>query len=177
MNIILCGLPMSGKTTIGIMAAKKMNWNFIDTDKLIETAYGAHNKKKYTCRQIFAKEGELLFRNLEIQQIASLPGTAKSVISVGGGTLNDRRNTKILKSIGKVIYLKTPINMLWERVQRRGIPAYLDPADPENAFYELAKKRSPLYEEAANFIIETDGLSKHELMDAIINIRKIAYGE
>ena len=48
MSIILCGLPMSGKTTIGKKMAKELNWNFIDTDELIENAYSRKEEKKYS---------------------------------------------------------------------------------------------------------------------------------
>lgn len=162
MNIILCGLPMSGKTTIGKLLAEKLEWNFVDTDRLIENAYGAK-----TCRQIFLDEGEKVFREIEKQQIDSLKESQKSVIAVGGGSLNDPDNVRMLQSIGQFVYLRTPVHVLWERIRSRGIPAYLDPSDPEKALYVIAEKRVPIYEAAANSIIETDGLNEQQIVNAL----------
>lgn len=72
MNIILCGLPKSGKTTIGKHFAENMKWDFIDTDILIEKAYARSTHKKHTCRQIYFEEGEAFFRNIESLIIGSL---------------------------------------------------------------------------------------------------------
>lgn len=174
MNIILCGLPMSGKSTIGKLVAEKLHWNFIDTDRLIENAYLLKTEKKSTCRQIFLEEGEMLFRDLEKQQIASLKGSKGNIISLGGGSLGDPENRDVLKLIGKLVFLKTPLNMLWERLQRRGIPAYLidkDINDPEKVFYQLAQKRIPIYEKAADFIIDTAPLNEQEVVAAILELR------
>src|SRR5262245_26508820 len=73
-NIILCGLPASGKSTIGKMVAEAMEREFIDTDQLIEAAYTAKTGKQATCRQICHNHGEKYFRQLEDQQIAALKG-------------------------------------------------------------------------------------------------------
>jgi shikimate kinase len=175
MNVILCGLPMSGKTTVGKMVAEKLNWNFVDTDRLIENAYAAKTGKTSTCRQIFIEEGELIFRNLEKEQVASLKGLDKSMIAVGGGSLNDPENVQMLRVAGKLVYLQASISVLWERIRWRGIPAYLDPLNPEKAFDEMAKKRIPIYERAATVIIETSHLNEQEMMAAIL--KEMTYGE
>lgn len=147
---------MSGKTTVGAHLAKRLNWNFIDTDRLIEKDYALKFQKKYTCRQIFSIDGEEKFRQLEKQTIATLKETTKTVIALGGGTLNDSENRKVLQSMGHLIYLKAPLFILWNRIKSPQLPAYLDREDPEKAFYEMAKKRLPIYEEIAEFIIEVD---------------------
>lgn len=169
MNIILCGLPASGKTTLGKQLAAKINYVFIDTDRMIEDAYAAQTGRHYTCRQICQEEGERKFRELENQQIASLKVSERMVIAIGGGTLEDLENVAILQKIGRVIYLRTPIDILWNRICLRGIPAYLDPKNPEKAFYETAKRRIPLFEKAANDIIETTNLSEQDLLMVLLN--------
>lgn len=175
MNIILCGLPMSGKTTIGKKLAELLKWDFIDTDRLIENAYDS--SKKFTCREIYAKEGERKFRELEKKQIAALKSVKSNVIAVGGGSLSDSENLNILKLCGELIYLNAPVSILWERTQWRGIPAYLDPNDPEKAFYEMAEKRIPLYEKATDYILQTADLSEQEIVEAIINRKEQHYGK
>lgn len=167
MNKILCGLPMSGKTTIGKLLASRLGCNFIDTDRLIENAYAEKTGKRYSCRQIFLEDGEGKFRELERQQIASLNGIRGHVIAVGGGTLMNPENRVVLQSIGNLIYLKTAEDVLWERMQRRGIPAYLDPLNPEKSFRALAEKRTPIFEQAAHLTIDTTNLSLEEVINII----------
>lgn len=167
MNLILCGLPMSGKTTIGKKLAEKLGWKFIDTDQRIEEAYGEKTGKNCTCRQIFQLEGEKKFRQLEKQQIALLKHTTKSIIAIGGGCLEDPENVKELQRIGRMIYLKSNPQELWKRVHSRGIPAYLDPQNPEASYYVLAVKRIPLYETAAHETVNIDNLTVEEIVNII----------
>lgn len=177
MTLILCGLPKSGKSTIGKMVAKKLNWTFIDTDRLIEKAYAVKMKRNYTCRQIYIEEGETFFRELEKAQIVSLNAARNSIISVGGGSLADRENTQNLQLIGKLVYLNVPIDLIWNRIKRCQQPAYLNEENSEPAFYSLAKRRIPQYEEAAHYIIETGSLNKSALVDAVITIKETLYGK
>lgn len=173
MNIILCGLPMCGKTTIGKMLAAQLKWGFIDTDRCIEKAYCLKTGKIKSCRQIYLDEGEKIFRELEKEQIASLQATKDHIIALGGGSLGDRQ---VVQALGFIVYLKTPISVLWKRIQWKGIPAYLDPYDPEKAFYALAEKRTLLYEKAANATLDTSHLIKKEIIEAILNHRNIHHG-
>jgi len=162
---------MCGKTTIGKMVAEKLGWSFIDTDRLIENAYTEKTGKTCTCRQIYIEEGDSLFRECEKMQIASLSESVKSIIAVGGGSLNDPENTKMLQLTGSLVYLKAPLSALWERMLNRGIPVYLNSIDPEKAFYEIANKRTPIYEDAASYIIETSHLCEQEVVAAILNLK------
>jgi len=168
MNTMLCGLPMSGKTTVGKILAQQLNFHFVDIDQLIEKAYAAKMGKTLSCRQIFLQEGERIFREVEKQQIVSLIGAEKTVISLGGGSLTDQSNINTLQLIGPLIYLKVSTNILWKRMQMYGIPPYLDSADPEKAFYVLAEKRTPLYEKLSDTIIEADLLNAQEIITSIL---------
>lgn len=172
MNLILCGLHLSGKTTIGKMLAHQMECHFIDTDHLIESAYAEAHQKKYTCRQICIHEGESAFRELEKQQIGTLNEVKNSVIALGGGSLRDESTIQKLKMIGWIVYLKTPSKIIWERILMNGIPSYLDSKNPEKAFYEVIEKRLPLYEKASDMMIETNGLTKEEIRDLILKKRR-----
>lgn len=169
MNIILCGMPGSGKTTIGKMLAKELRWNFVDTDRLIEKTYSKKTGKKSSCRQIFLAESEPFFREMEKREVLSLNTSLKSIIAVGGGALNDPDNIEHLKSIGRLVYLAVSERTLWNRLKRRGIPAYLDSISPENSFYDLAKNRSVVYEEVAEVTFAADLLSKKEVVATIVN--------
>lgn len=171
MNLILCGLPKCGKTTIGRQLARKLGFAFIDIDRCIESAYEQSTGVYRTCREIFIHEGEEAFRALEKEQIATLPGTENSVISVGGGAICDADSVRVLREIGIVVYIKVPLDVLFQRLTKHGFPAYLDPKDPKASFLELAKRRIPWYEAAAHGTIETKGLTVQKIVDQIIEIK------
>lgn len=165
MNIILCGLPMSGKTTIGKLLARKMNCHFFDTDKLVEEAYAKTTGRKSSCRQIYLDEGESFFRILEKEQIATLNETKNGVIALGGGSLYCQENTQLLKKIGLMIYLKVPVELIWQRMQVNGIPAFLK---NEQSLHDLAESRKLIYETAADKIVEITQLTEQEASQEVL---------
>lgn len=171
MNLIFCGMPMSGKSTIGKLAADKLHRIFIDTDRLIEALYLKRTETPHTCRQIYQKEGESYFRDLESEVLTSLPLTPAAVISVGGGSLLNPVNLDHLKSIGRLIYLKTPADTIWERMQAEGLPAYLNPEHPKQSFDALYQSRSELFEGVADIVIDTHHLPPKEIVDTLLNTR------
>lgn len=150
MNMILCGLPRSGKTTIGKLLAKKMQWNFIDLDHLIEKAYLKKTATSLSCREIFLKEGAAFFRLLEHEEILALKETTQSVIALGGGALGNEESIKTLLALGQLIYLKVPEKIVWGRLKAKGIPSFLNASDPEKDFCEMTKTRIPIYKACAN---------------------------
>lgn len=176
MNIILCGLQHSGKTTIGKLLALKLANPFIDTDQLTESAYAMITGNERSCRQISLNHGESFFRELENQQIHSLKNTqgVSKIIACGGGSLCVAKNIEIFKSMGHIIYLKTPMEVLWKRIIVNGIPSYLDPNNAEASFFAIAASRLPVYEAAANMIIDTDLLNPEQITANIL--KGINYG-
>jgi shikimate kinase len=152
-SIILCGPPYTGKTTLGQQAAAKLRWTFIDTDRLLEKYYGV----EITCREIYRMEGEEQFRRLESQAIATLKGSHKCVIALGGGTFNLPENARFLKTLGSLYYLKTPFDILLKRLLAAPLPSYLEnEIDPVQAFRRLVEARSKVYEMHADKVIDTD---------------------
>ncbi len=180
-TIILCGLPGCGKTTVGNCLAEKISSSFIDVDTLIEKEYADTMGELLTCRQIFAHQGVPFFRELEKRVISSLAQKSHqdAIISIGGGAMENPENVKVLKSIGLVVYLKVNLKELFKRINRKGLPAYLDPADPLGSFEKLAQKRIPIYSNAADIEIEADSLTPEEIatkiVEKILQIGKSTY--
>lgn len=168
MSLILCGLPASGKTTIGMLLAKKLRYSFIDTDRLVEEAYLVENGQQLSCRGIVLQQGSSFFKSLEKCQIARLPAISKQVISLGGAALCDEGNAKILKRLGCIIYLKAPFDAVWKRLQLRERPTFLDSNEPEKSFHQLVLERSPLYEKHASVTIETASLNEDGVVKMIL---------
>lgn len=178
MNIILCGLPMCGKSTISKLLAEKLNRSCIDTDHLIEKAFAKIYGEELSCREIYLRGGAAIFRQLEACEILSLMELHDHVIAVGGGSFNDPANVEALHKAGHIVYLKTETPLLWERISSlEDRPAYLNPQDPESDFYTLAKKRMPLYESAAHTIINTGNSLPHAIVNAIIALKGFNHGQ
>ncbi|MGE4572866.1 MULTISPECIES: shikimate kinase [Parachlamydia] len=177
MNIVLCGLPMSGKTTVGKRLSIQLNWTFIDTDEMIECAYEKEFGEKLSCRQIYRKEGESFFRKLENEQVLTLENTHQSVIATGGGTFHVQKNVQILQDNGILFYLMLSPEEAWKRTAVKGIPAFLEKSYPEQAFYAIAEKRLPLYAASSHVTIEAHCLTVEEITAAILNHEEIKHGQ
>lgn len=167
MNLILCGMHLCGKTTVGKRAAEISGWTFIDTDRIIEKAYKEWKGTDATCREIFQKEGQELFRLLEKQAIASLGVLKHCVIAIGGGSLGDPETAAFLRKQGRILYLRTEPQVLLERMQKRGFPAYLDPNNLEKSFQEVLKKRLPMYETLADIKLDTRDKTVEEVAQEV----------
>lgn len=174
-SFILCGLPACGKSTIGKALADRLGHAFIDTDSLIEEAYLKSSGQPLSCRQIAAREGNLAFRALEKHQINQLPIAIRNVISLGGGAICDPENQNVIKDLGCIIYLKTPIEVVWKRLQLREMPTFLDLSAPELSFQQLAKERMPLYEKVADVVIEAQEFSEGAIIETILG--SVHYGQ
>jgi shikimate kinase len=173
MNLILCGLPLCGKSHYGKLAAEHLNCSFIDTDRWIETSYEAASGNFLTCRELFLQEGEAAFRQREKQVIESLQNQKKAIIALGGGSLMDPENAHFLKSIGILIYLKVEIAVLFERLHRKEqLPAYLNPQFPEKSFAKMARRRIKIYNTYADYIVDTTLMAEEEVIDFLLMLDK-----
>jgi len=164
MNLILCGMPMCGKSHFGKNAAARLNASFIDTDLLIEEFF------QLSCREVVLKHGEAVFRQKEREILSGLD-VARAVIATGGGALMDGENSAILKTKGILVYLKTPSEVLLHRLKNKeNVPAYLDPREPELSFLKLMERRTELYEKFADVVLETRDQSEEEIISAICRL-------
>ena len=105
-NIVLVGMPSSGKTTIGKKLALKLGMQFVDVDQEIETVAGK------TILQIFEEVGESGFRDIESRVIADISSRQHAVISTGGGAILREQNVTLLKGNGKIYFIDRPLELL-----------------------------------------------------------------
>ncbi len=144
MNIILIGMPASGKTTVGKALAEKLSKSFVDTDALIVEAAGK------PIPEIFAQSGEKAFREMESNVIFEISKANKKIIATGGGAVLNKKNIDNLKGNGRVYFINRPLDMLITTNDR---PLSSNRADLEKRYNE----RYSLYTEYADVIIDGSG--------------------
>ncbi len=146
-NIILCGFMGAGKTAVGKALAKVMNYNFIDTDELIE------KEQKITIKEIFEKYGEQYFRDLEHEVCKKIADMEKTIVSTGGGVMTYQRSCDAIKKGGKVIFLDASFYVICERIGEDDTrPLFKDKAKAENLYNERKEK----YKAASDIVINGD---------------------
>ncbi len=152
-NVFLVGPMGAGKSTIGRLLATELSLDFKDTDKEIEDRSGVD------IPWIFDMEGEEGFRNREAAMLAELSQLDNILLSTGGGIVIRPENRKVLAGKGTVVYLKTSIDEQVRRTSRDKKRPLLQNADPRQVLETLMAERDPLYQEVADYIIDTDSRS------------------
>ena len=161
-NIILIGMPASGKTTIGQELSKHLaDYTFIDTDSFIEKTEGL----KIT--EIFAKYSEDYFRKLEYDAIKLLCTGQQKIISIGGGAFENPDNRATLLKFGKVFYLKSDLDVLYYRISNDNSRPLLNNANPKAVLGNLLKKREENYQKA-HYVINTSDMSEDDIVKTIL---------
>ena len=163
-NIILCGFMGCGKSTIGNLLSKKTGMSFIDLDSYIE------QKENKTVAEIFADNGEDYFRQLERDASKELSQKKSLVIATGGGTLTFQENVDAFKTSGKIVLLDVPVEVVSERLQGDTTRPLLNRPDKEQAMRELYEKRMPLYQNAADIIVNAANSPLQVCMEIMSNL-------
>lgn len=155
-NLVLIGMPTSGKTTIGKTLSEELGRDFIDSDEEIVEKIGM------SISEFFEKNGEAEFRKIEAQVIKEIALKQGAVIATGGGVILNKRNIELLKMNGKVIFLNRPLDMLLTSEDR-----------PLSSDRELLKKRfeerHEIYKASADVEIIADS-------DIKTNVQKVKEG-
>lgn len=160
-NIALIGFMGAGKTVVGQVLATKLKKEFIELDELIVRRAG----KLIT--QIFAEDGEIAFRELEIAVTKEVAGKQNQVIATGGGVILNRINVDRLRESSIIVYLAvSPVEILKRVAGDQGRPL-LDTPDREKRIKELLSLRRPLYEQAADIKVNTTRKSIQSIVDEI----------
>jgi shikimate kinase/nucleoside-diphosphate-sugar epimerase len=156
-NIVLVGLMGSGKTTVGKIIARKLGWDFIDTDALI-----VNQAEGRSIPDLFAQEGEASFRQRESAALRSLLGRRNAVIATGGGIVTTSRNLSLLRHLGFVVWLEAPTSLLARRTAHNNDRPLLQDTDPLAKLDALLTIRGPLYKGISDLRIQTQDLMPEE---------------
>jgi len=159
----------SGKSTHGRRLADYLGAVFYDLDEIVEELYDP--SRRVTCREIFRSRGSAFFANLEAQAAATLASrmaTGPAVAALGGGTIENADAMRALKDSGIRVYLKNGVETLFARIMKHGVPAFLNPDDPHGDFERLYARRTALYEQNADLVVNLEGLSLDEAFNRIV---------
>lgn len=157
-NIVLIGMPGVGKSTIGVVLAKQLGYQFLDADLLIQ------EQEKRLLKEIIAEEGVDGFLSVENRVNASIQAE-HAVISTGGSVIYGKEAMEHLKSIGTVVYLKLSFEVLKRRLRNlkdRGVVLR-----DGQTLRDLYEERTPLYETYADLVIVEDGLDIEQTREAL----------
>jgi shikimate kinase len=166
-NIILIGYRATGKTTLARLLAERLAWSWIDADVEIERRAGK------SIAQIFAEEGEPVFRQLEAQVIAELCRQRRLVLAAGGGAPLRSDSRQQMRESGQVVCLLAQPETILQRMSADASTAARRPnltdKGPLEEIIQLLKAREPIYRESAHLVIDTEGKSPREIADEILD--------
>jgi shikimate dehydrogenase len=160
-NIALIGFMGTGKSTVGRYIAEKLKLSLIDIDNEIE------KRKNVTIEEIFANEGEEVFRKIEAEEIeraCSLPGR---VISCGGGAVINKHSVDQLRQHCVVAWLMADIDTILDRIGESGARPLLKVRGRRSTIETLLALRKPCYAGASDILIDTDHRDPQEIAERI----------
>jgi shikimate kinase len=158
-NIVLIGMPGSGKSTVGIILAKMMAKNFVDTDVLIQLA------EKRTLQEIVDSEGHMALRRIEERVLAGV-NHRHHVIATGGSAAYSHKAMTHLGRDGIIVFLNADLPCLCARIQNyetRGLAKR-----PEQTFQDLFDERYQLYTRYADITVDCSQLSQEQVCSKIM---------
>ena len=162
-NVALIGFMGAGKTAVGRLLAEKLNKKLVELDSLIE------HKAGKSIADIFQEDGEIAFRQLEIEVTKEVAGNKNQVIACGGGIVLNKINIDRLKDEAVVVYLTASPEIIQERVSiDEGIRPLLKKSNKALTIRELLEFRQPFYERAADIKIDTSELDIEAVAQQII---------
>lgn len=166
MNLTLIGYRATGKTTLARLLAERLGWNWIDADVEIERV------AQKTIAEIFAEDGEPVFRDIEARVIADLTGRSNLVIAAGGGAPLREQSRMVMRKGGPVVWLQASAETIHARMTGDATTATRRPSlterGPLDEIVHVMSAREPIYRETAHLEIDTDGKSLESLVEAIL---------
>jgi len=158
-----------GKSSVGRRLSGLTGHRFVDTDELVVQSEGR------SIPEIFSRNGENYFRDVEQRSLENLVGVCGIILSTGGGLVLRPANRQTLKRIGIVAWLDASPDVLFERAMRSGKRPLLQTEDPRKTFDELLCVRRELYEMTADLRVDSTRLSHEEAAQMLLDEALLKY--
>ena len=175
MNIVLIGYRGTGKTAVGRALSKSLGMSFYDIDTYIEEKLGR------PISDMVAGEGWAFFRAREKEAIREISSFEDSVIATGGGAVLDKDNVACLRRNGSFVFLKADIDTMIQRIERDDSSSQQRPKLLNCGLYEetgaLLNERMPIYEQVADFSVDTTNLAIDEVVERIVQRLHVMFRE
>ena len=153
----------SGKSTIGKVLSERLEYDFYDTDKLVEKVVGKKIK------EIFEQNGEQYFRLKESEELDKTRKLKNAVIATGGGIIENEKNRLFLKEEKKVIFLDSSIERQYDRTKESQKRPLLNNGDSMKILKNLYQKRLSFYQEVSKLKISMDNLTEGKIYEKILD--------
>lgn len=165
--VFLCGLKSCGKTYYAQKLSQETKILWLDSDQELLKL----NKGYSSCRELYKQVGAKLFREKEMEAIQSLiqsleEKNIKAIVSLGGGVCDTNNSLEFIKEHGILVYLKELEHILYQRMEKDGLPPYLR-NNPLESFHHLYAKRDKIYSCFANNVIELYEWSEEEVLNQL----------
>lgn len=164
--VSLVGYRGTGKSTLAPDLARRLEWDFADTDLVVERTAGR------SISEIFASDGEAGFRRLERAAVAELLTREKLVLSLGGGAILDDKTRAEIRAAGPVVWLRASVDTIARRLgldehtaTRR--PRLTDQNDPREEIRQVLAARTGLYADAASIVVDTDNMEPDAVTESV----------
>lgn len=159
-NVVLIGFMGSGKSTVAGLLSKKLEKDLVETDTMVVARSGRDSVK-----DIFAMDGEIRFRELELRSAHDLSNRNGIVISTGGGMVINKLCMDYLKQNGVVVYLETQFDVIEKRLKGDDTRPLFSDVDKARKLFQF---RTHLYEEYADIRVKTDRRTVAEITNIIL---------
>lgn len=164
---------------MGARVAEALALPFIDLDDvLLRLAEEETGEPFASCREAYKSLGKEAFRRLEALAAGELASKdIPEICALGGGTVENPEARRALEGTGFFVYLRESPDILYRRISSRGIPAFLDPQNPEDAFYRLFEKREKDYSALATITLDCRGRAAAPVAEEVLTrLKEAGYG-
>lgn len=178
--VFLVGLKHTGKSSLAKLIAGRMNSGLIDIDEKVEQMYAAEFGERLVVREIYRRDDGQTFRRLEADACSNAARSSKPVVVATGGGLCDNAEAVAQLRWGVVVALEADPELLFNRIIRNGMPAFMSAstvAGAKNEFEDLHRRRSILYREMSDIVVEIgDRQPTEAATEVILRIEEHIHG-
>lgn len=168
MKIVITGPKGSGKSSIGRLLHERLDIPFVETDGELERLYAEKTGHRLTFREIYRELGEEGFRALEERAVECAAAREWCLVCTGGSTMLNPRSRRLLRRNAVLVFVHASPEVLWQRLQRGGLPPYLEGPDAKERFFTQIQTRLEVLAPFADVLVDTSAISTRKAADEVL---------